>query len=75
MPTCWSGKRGFRRLYDSVRQNAPSEHGHAGYFAMEVPPATAGSDGRIGVAFSPSLSLFYPPLLLLVAAAALIALR
>lgn len=68
-------ERSFRRLYDSVRHNPPSDHGHASYFAMDVPPATAGSDGLIGAAVSRSLSLFYPPLLLLVGAAALIALR
>lgn len=67
-------ERGFRRLYDSVRQNPPSEHGHASYFAMEVPSSAVGSYGLIRVAASPSLSLFYPPLLLVVAAAALIVL-
>lgn len=68
-------ERGFRLLYDSVRQNPPSEHEHPSYFAMEVRPATAAPGGLIGAAVSPSLSLFYPPLLLLVAASALIALR
>ncbi len=68
-------ERGFRRLYDSVRQHQPSEHGHPGYFAMEVPATKPASGGLIRAAVSPSLSLFYPPLLLLVAAAALIALR
>lgn len=39
------------------------------------PPPAKSSDGLIGVAVSPSLSLFYPPLLLLVTASALVAMR
>ena len=67
-------ERGFRRLFDSVRDGPPAEYGSDGYFNMEVLSTAKGSDGLISVAASPSLYLFYVPLLALIGASSLIAL-
>ena len=67
-------ERSFRRLYDSVRGSPPPEYGSDGYFNMEVLSTAKGSDGLIRVAASPSLYLFYVPLLALIGASSLIAL-
>ena len=67
-------ERGFRRLYDSVRRGAPPPCGSDDYFTMDAPPARRRSDRLVGVAVSPSLCLFYTPLLALIVASALTAL-
>ena len=67
-------ERGFRSLYDSVREGSPPEYGSDDYFNMEVLSPAKGSGGPIRVAASPSLYLFYVPLLVLLGASSLIAL-
>ena len=67
-------ERGFRRLYDSVREGSPSGHGSSGYFSMEVPSPEKSTDKFPRVLSSPSLSLFYAPLLALVGVSSLISL-
>ena len=67
-------ERGFRRLYDSLREGAPPKFGSDGYFSMEVVSTAKGSDGPIRVAASPSLHLFYVPLLALIGVSSLISL-
>ena len=67
-------ERCFRRLYDSVREGPAPEFGSDGYFNMEVFSKAQGSDDLIWVAVSPSLYLFYVPLLVLIGASSLIAL-
>ncbi len=64
-------ERGFRRLYDSVRQGAPVEHGHRAYFTMEVPSAEH-CHSLVRAVSSASLSLFYVSLLALVGVSALV---
>ena len=65
-------ERGFRRLYDAVRQGLPSELRDGGYFTMEVPSALGRPGDLIKATASLSLSLYYPPLLLLIVTATLI---
>lgn len=67
-------ERGFRRLYDSVRDGPPHEYGSDGYFNMDVVSTAKCSDGAIKVAASPSLYLFYVPLIALIGVSSLIAL-
>ena len=67
-------ERSFRRLYDTVRHGPPAEYGSDGYFNMKIPLAAKGSDGLVKVAASPSLFLFYVPILALIGASSLIAL-
>ena len=66
-------ERGFRRLYDSVREGPPPDFGSHCYFGMMALATTKGSDGLMRVATSPSLYLFYTPLLTLIGVSSLIA--
>ena len=69
-----SEERGYRRLYDSVRDGPPADYGSDDYFNMDVLSTAKGLDGFIRVAASPSLYLFYVPLLALIGASSMLAL-
>lgn len=58
-------ERDFRRLYDFVRMRPAAQFGADDYFTMDVSAAPGKADNLLRVTDSPSLYLFYLPLLIL----------
>ena len=68
-------ERNFRRLYDTIRRGPPSECGADDYFTMDVGIEVERVESMWRVAAGLSLSLFYAPLLLLIAVSAVVAMQ
>ena len=68
-------ERDFRRVYDNIRRGPPSEFGADYYFAMDVSTEVERGESMWRVAASLSLSLFYAPLLMLIAVSAVVAMQ
>ena len=68
-------ERDFRRVYDNIRRGPPSEFGADHYFAMDVSTEVERGESMWRVATSLSLSLFYAPLLMLIAVSAVVAMQ
>ena len=68
-------ERDFRRVYDNIRRGPPSEFGADDYFAMDVSTEVERGESMWQVAASLSLSLFYAPLLMLIAVSAVVAMQ
>ena len=68
-------ERNFRRLYDTIRRGPPPEFGADDYFTMDVGIEVERVESMWRVAAGLSLSLFYAPLLLLIAVSAVVAMQ
>ena len=68
-------ERDFRQVYDNIRRGPPSELGADDYFTMDVKMEFERGESMWQVAASLSLSLFYAPLLILIAVSAVVAMQ
>ena len=67
-------ERSFRCLYDTIRAGQPSDLGSDRYFTMDTSVVVNRADHVLRVAASPSLALFYVPLLVLIGLSAVVTL-